>query len=60
MLHTKFKAPGPSGSEGEDFFKYFLCISMAQTQDPLAWGHFILGAHYLNKLGKGTIIGHAT
>ena len=31
MLHTQFQAPEPSGSEVEDFLKYFLCISMVQT-----------------------------
>ena len=28
MLHTKFQASKPSGSEEEDFFNIFLCISM--------------------------------
>ena len=36
MLHTKFQASEPSGSE--DFL--YLSISMHQTQDPLGLGHF--------------------
>ena len=40
-------------------FEYVLCISMIQTQDPLAWGHFITKDLNLNKLGKGSL-GHAT
>ena len=29
MLHTKFQASKPSGSEEEDFLNIFLCISIA-------------------------------
>ena len=36
ILYTKFQASEPSGSETEDFFHTFLCISMLQTQEPLA------------------------
>ena len=28
MLHTEFQASNPSGSEVEDFFNLFQCISM--------------------------------
>ena len=28
---------------------------MVQTQDPLGWGHFGPGGHYLNKFGKGLL-----
>ena len=31
MLHTKFQASKPSGSEEEDFLNIFICISTAQT-----------------------------
>ena len=37
MLNTIFQASQPCGSEAEDLFHIFLCISMVQTQDPLAW-----------------------
>ena len=58
MLHSRFQAPEPNGSE-EEFFKKYLCISMVQHQDPLAWNQFIPRGHHLNKLGKG-LLGHAT
>ena len=38
MLRTKFQASEETGS-GEDFLKFFLCISILQTQNPLR-GHF--------------------
>ena len=31
MLNTQFQASKPSGSEEEDFFYIFLCISMVHT-----------------------------
>ena len=40
-------------------FEYFLCISMVQTQGPLAWGHFMPRGRHLNTVGKGPL-GHAT
>ena len=40
MLHTKFQASKPSGSEEENFLNIFLCISMAPTYDP--WPEAIL------------------
>ena len=60
MLHTKFQAPKPNGSE--DLFNILLC--MIQIKDPLAWDHFIPGGgggggHHLNKLSKGPL-GHAS
>ena len=30
-IYTKFQASEPSGSEEEDFFNIFLCISMVRT-----------------------------
>ena len=52
MLHTKFQESKPSGSEVEDFFNIFLCISMARTYDP--WPEAILdsGTFHSNKLGR--------
>ena len=40
MLHTKFQTSGPSGSEEEDFFNIFLCISMVEPSTP--WREAIL------------------
>ena len=59
MLHTKFQASKPSGSEVEDFFYIFLCISMARNYDP--WPQAILdpGTFHSNKLGRG-LLGNAT
>ena len=34
MLPTKFQASEPSGSEEEDFFNIFLCISMIEPRTP--------------------------
>ena len=55
MLYTQFQASKPSGSEEEDFFYIFLCISMVHTQDPLARGHLGPRDLHLNKLGKGPL-----
>ena len=33
MLNTEIQATEPSASGEKDFFKYFLCTSMAQNQD---------------------------
>ena len=37
------------------FFSYCLCISMLQTQEPLAYGHFGPSDLDLNKIGKGPL-----
>ena len=37
MLHIKFQASVPSGSEEEDFLKFLLCIYTVQTWDSQAW-----------------------
>ena len=52
MLVTDFQASKPSGSEEEDFFNIFLCISMAQTYNP--WPEAILdpGTFIRTKLVK--------
>ena len=43
MLHTKFQASEPSGSEEKDVLKnIFLCISMLETQDPLVQSHYAM------------------
>ena len=55
MIHTQFQASKPSGSEEEDFLIFFLCISMVQTQDPLARGHLGPWDLHLIKLGKGPL-----
>ena len=49
MLHTKFQAPKPSGSEEEDFEVYF--VFEPKTLPPQ--GHFGPQGHHLNKFGKG-------
>ena len=52
MSDIKFQASEPSGSEEEDFLKYFLCISIVQTlgrpgAEPFwTWGPLFI------KLGK--------
>ena len=55
MLHTKFQAPKPSGSEEEDFEAYF--IFEPKTLPPQ--GHFGPQGHHLDKLGRGPL-GNAT
>ena len=49
---------GARGSD-EGFLNIFLCISIVQSQELLAWSHFRLGGHHLNKHFKGPL-GHAT
>ena len=34
MLHTKFHASEPSGSQIEEFSNIFICISLLKTKDP--------------------------
>ena len=50
--YNKFQASELSGTETADFFSYCLCISMLQTQEPLAYDHFGPSDHDLNKIGK--------
>ena len=55
MLHTKFQANEPSGSEEEDFcivFFHFLWFKPRNT-----WEGAILdsGGHHLNRIGKGPL-----
>ena len=52
MLHTKFQASEPSGSEEEDLFSIFLCISMIEPRTP--WRKTILnpGPFTLTNLEK--------
>ena len=40
MWHTKFQVFHPRGSEEEQFWMFFLCISRLQTQDPLGGAIF--------------------
>ena len=54
MLHIKFQASEPSGSD-EEFKYFFLCISMVRTLDPLARDHLEPWDLHLNKLGKGRL-----
>ena len=58
MLHTKFQASKPSGSEAEDFSifsMYFYGLNLG----PLARGHLGLWDLHLNKLVRGEL-GNAT
>ena len=55
MLHIKFQASVPSGSEEADFLFFFLCISMIQTWDSLVQDHLGPWDICLNKLGKGPL-----
>ena len=59
MLHTEFQAPELSDSEKERFLNTFICISMGQIQEPLAWGYFGPWDLCLNKPSKGSL-GFAT
>ena len=43
MLHTKFQASEPSGSEEEDFLIYFYAFLRFEPRSPLAWAILILG-----------------
>ena len=58
MLHTKFQASKPSGSEEEDFLIFFYVFLWLEPRIP--WQGAILnpGPH-LNKIGKG-LLGNAT
>ena len=49
--HAKFHASEASGSEEEEDFNIFLCISMVQTQETLGRIHFGPWGYCLNKLG---------
>ena len=40
MIHTKLQASDARDSEEEDVLIFFLRISVVQTQEPLARGHF--------------------
>ena len=52
MLHTKFQAPEPSGSEEVFFFlDIFICFYGSNTE-PLEWGHFGACDLHLKKLVK--------
>ena len=55
MLHTKFQASKPSGSEEEDFLNIFQCISVSRTYNPLARSHLGPWDLHLNKIGKGPL-----
>ena len=55
MLHTKFQATKPSGSEAEDFYMNFNGSKLG----PPARGHLGPWDLGLNKLGKGAL-GNAT
>ena len=60
MLHTKFQASKPSGSEEEDFFKIFFYVFLWFKHRTL-WPKDHLGPRdlHLNKLGKRPL-GNAT
>ena len=55
MLHTKFQTTGSSGSEVEDFLKYFYGSNFG----PLVRGHLGPWDLHLNKIGKG-LLGNVT
>ena len=59
MLHIKFQTSKPSGSEEEDFFKYFsmyfYSLNLGSPGKEPSW---ILGPH-LNNIGKG-LLGNAS
>ena len=52
MLHTKFQAPKPSGSEEEDFLIFFYVFLWFETLDPLVRSHLAPWDLHLNKLEK--------
>ena len=52
MLHTKFQASKPSGSEEDDFLILFYVFLRFEPRTP--WRRTILDLH-LNKLGKGPL-----
>ena len=55
MLHIKFQASKPSGSEEEDFFLYFsMYFYGLNLGSPGKEPSRILGPH-LNKIGKGLL-----
>ena len=58
MLHTKFQASKPSGSE-EEVLDYFSMYFYGLNLSPTAWGHVGSQDLHLNKLGKG-LLGNAT
>ena len=58
MLHTKFQASKPSGSEAKKF-KYFSMHFSDLNQEPPGMGHLESWDLHLNKLGKG-LLGNAT
>ena len=49
MLHTKFQAPEPSGSE--EVLDIFMCFYGSNTE-PLEWDHFGTCDLHLKKLVK--------
>ena len=55
MLHTKFQATKPSGSEAEDFSIFFYSSNLG----PLATGHLGPWDLHLNKFVRGEL-GNAT
>ena len=52
MLHTKFQASKPSGSEEVDFLIFFMYFHGLNLR-PLARGHLGPWDLHLNKLGRG-------
>ena len=59
MLHIKFKASKPSGSEEEEFLIFFYILLWFEPRTP--WRGAILdpGSFILTKIGKGPL-GNAT
>ena len=58
MLHTKFQASGPIGSEEEDFlniFMYFYGLNLGPPGGGHLSGHLGTLDLHLNKLGKGPL-----
>ena len=58
MLHTKFQASKPSGSEEEDFLIFFYVFLWFEPTTPTR-GHLRHWDLHLNKLGRG-LLGNAT
>ena len=52
MLHTKFQASKPSGSEEEVFSYFFSMYYYASNEGPPGVGHVCPWDRHLNKLGK--------